>query len=154
MSKLYIGNQLVVNPDVKLEKVELTQEEYDALTTKQDNVLYLITDAANPLEDIYDKLNLSNSNMIAGSLTQAIDGSHNYVIETDSSQALTIADNYLAGYETYIIIRNTGTADITITYPTGNNIFSNETELVIPAGKLGEISIISAINNFYIRGAA
>lgn len=103
---------------------------------------------------IGDTLIAKDDKLEWGQLTQAIDGSINYIVETNTNQTLTIADNYLRGYETYIIIRNTGTSDITITYPTGSNIYSNETELVIPAGKLGEISIISAINNFYIRGAA
>lgn len=66
MSKLYIGNQLVVNPDTKLEKVELTQAEYDALTTKEDNVLYLITDAVNPLEELSDTIDQHLQNVSNG----------------------------------------------------------------------------------------
>ena len=48
MSKIYLGDKLVIDPDKKLEKVKLTQAEYDALTTKKDNILYVITDAPNP----------------------------------------------------------------------------------------------------------
>lgn len=50
MSKFYIGNELIIDPDVKLEKVELTQAEYDALENKKDNILYIITDAEDPFE--------------------------------------------------------------------------------------------------------
>lgn len=56
MSKFYLGNELIIDPDVKLEKVLLTQAEYDALTEKDDNKLYIIIDAKNPLEDIQNKL--------------------------------------------------------------------------------------------------
>lgn len=66
MSKFYIGEKLALDPDVKLEKVELTQAEYDALTTKKDNVLYLITDAKNPLEDIVDEIDKHMQNVTPG----------------------------------------------------------------------------------------
>lgn len=54
--KLYVGNDLIINPDDKLEKVELTQSEYDSLTDKKDNVLYVITDAENPIETINNNI--------------------------------------------------------------------------------------------------
>lgn len=66
MSKFYIGNTLVVDPDIKLEKVELTQAEYDALTTKEDNILYLITDAVNPLEKLSDTVDQHLQNISDG----------------------------------------------------------------------------------------
>lgn len=66
MSKFYIGNRLAFDPDVKLEKVELTQAEYDALTTKKDNVLYLITDAENPLEEITNTIDQHLQNVTPG----------------------------------------------------------------------------------------
>ena len=66
MSKFYIGNRLAFDPDVKLEKVELTQAEYDALTTKKDNVLYLITDAVNPLEEITNTIDQHFQNVTPG----------------------------------------------------------------------------------------
>lgn len=45
MAQFYLGNDLIFDADVKLEKVELTQQEYDDLADKKDNVLYIITDA-------------------------------------------------------------------------------------------------------------
>lgn len=66
MSKFYIGNKLAFNPDVKLEKVELTQQQYDDLATKQDNVLYIITDAVNPLEEIQDTIDGHLQNVTSG----------------------------------------------------------------------------------------
>ena len=66
MSKFYIGNKLAFNPDVKLEKVELTQQQYDNLATKQDNVLYIITDAVNPLEEIQDTIDGHLQNVTSG----------------------------------------------------------------------------------------
>ena len=66
MSKFYIGNKLAFNPDVKLEKVELTQQQYNDLATKQDNVLYIITDAVNPLEEIQDTIDGHLQNVTSG----------------------------------------------------------------------------------------
>ena len=54
MSKLYLGDKFIIDPDVKLEKVKLTQAEYDALTDKKDNILYVITDAPNPYSKIVE----------------------------------------------------------------------------------------------------
>lgn len=81
MSKLYIGNKLILNPDDKLEKVELTQAEYDALTTKKDNILYLITDADNPLEELTDKVDKHLQNITTG-LNHIPDGGHERQILT------------------------------------------------------------------------
>lgn len=59
MAKLYLGSELVIDPDKKLESIELTQAEYDALTEVRPNVLYLITDAENPLDEVYTKIDNS-----------------------------------------------------------------------------------------------
>lgn len=62
----YIGSELIFDPDVKLEKIELTQAEYDALTSKKDNVLYIITDASNPLDELTDKVDKHLQNTTNG----------------------------------------------------------------------------------------
>lgn len=56
MPNLYIGKKLIIKPDDQLEKVELTQAEYDALEIKDPNKLYFILDAKNPLDDINKNL--------------------------------------------------------------------------------------------------
>ena len=62
----YIGSELIFDPDVKLEKIELTQAEYDALISKKDNVLYIITDASNPLDELTDKVDKHLQNTTNG----------------------------------------------------------------------------------------
>lgn len=65
MSKIYLGGKLVIDPDKKLEKVKLTQAEYNALTTKKDNILYVITDAPNPynkLVEVEEQFNTHKNN--------------------------------------------------------------------------------------------
>lgn len=60
MSKLYLGNKLIIDPDTKLEKRVLTQKDYDNLSIKQNNVIYVITDAPSPfskLIEVEDYLN-------------------------------------------------------------------------------------------------
>lgn len=60
MSKLYLGNKLIIDPDLKLEKRVLTQKDYDNLSTKQNNVIYVVTDAPSPfskLVEVEDYLN-------------------------------------------------------------------------------------------------
>ena len=60
MSKLYLGNKLIIDPDLKLEKKVLTQKDYDNLSTKQNNVIYFVTDAPSPfsrLIEVEDYLN-------------------------------------------------------------------------------------------------
>ena len=71
----YIGSELIFDPDVKLEKIELTQAEYDALTSKKDNVLYIITDASNPLDELTDKVDKHLQNTTNG-LNHIPDGGH------------------------------------------------------------------------------
>ena len=66
MSKFYIGNKLALDPDTVLQKVELTQAQYDALATKQDNILYVITDATNLLEEVENKLDQHLQNVTSG----------------------------------------------------------------------------------------
>ena len=66
MSKFYIGNKLALDPDTMLQKVELTQAQYDALATKQDNILYVITDATNLLEEVENKLDQHLQNVTSG----------------------------------------------------------------------------------------
>lgn len=62
MAKLYLGNELIIDPDVKLEKVELTQAQYNALTTKDPNKLYIITDATDTLgQSLYGLLASSDT---------------------------------------------------------------------------------------------
>lgn len=60
MSKLYLGNKLIIDPDLKLEKRVLTQKDYDNLSIKQNNVIYVVTDAPSPfskLIEVEDYLN-------------------------------------------------------------------------------------------------
>lgn len=60
MSKLYLGNKLIIDPDLKLEKRVLTQKDYDNLSTKKNNVIYVVTDAPSPfskLIEVEDYLN-------------------------------------------------------------------------------------------------
>lgn len=60
MSKLYLGNKLIIDPDTKLERKVLTQKDYDNLSTKQNNVIYVVTDAPSPfskLVEVEDYLN-------------------------------------------------------------------------------------------------
>ena len=71
----YIGSELIFDPDVKLEKIELTQAEYDALISKKDNVLYIITDASNPLDELTDKVDKHLQNTTNG-LNHIPDGGH------------------------------------------------------------------------------
>lgn len=74
MSKLYIGEELIIDPDVKLEKVELTLAEYEALSNKKDNVLYVITDAINPIEDLEARVTkLENNSGNSGSSSSVPD---------------------------------------------------------------------------------
>ena len=54
MSKLYLGNKLIIDPDLKLERKVLTQKDYDNLSTKQNNVIYVVTDAPNPLNTLIE----------------------------------------------------------------------------------------------------
>lgn len=84
MSKFYIGNKLAFDPDTKLEKVELTQAQYDALPTKKDNVLYLITDAVNPLEEIEDKIDTHLENNTPGLSHIPSGGSEGNILMYDS----------------------------------------------------------------------
>lgn len=56
MSKLYIGNKLIIDPDVKLEKVEITQAAYDTLADKKDNIVYCITDAPNQIQYLHEEV--------------------------------------------------------------------------------------------------
>ncbi len=85
MSKFYIGNRLAFDPDVKLEKVELTQAEYDALTTKKDNVLYLITDAENPVEEITNTIDQHLQNVTPGLNHIPSGGSEKQILAYQSS---------------------------------------------------------------------
>ena len=66
MSKFYIGNKLALDPNTMLQKVELTQAQYDALATKQDNILYIITDATNLLGEVENKLDQHLQNVTSG----------------------------------------------------------------------------------------
>lgn len=66
MSKFYIGNKLALDPNTMLQKVELTQAQYDALATKQDNILYVITDATNLLGEVENKLDQHLQNVTSG----------------------------------------------------------------------------------------
>lgn len=84
MSKFYIGNKLAVDPDIKLEKIELTQAEYDALTTKEDNVLYLITDAVNPLEELSNMLDQHLQNNSDGFNHIPSGGAENQILTYES----------------------------------------------------------------------
>lgn len=54
MSKLYLRDKLLVDTDKTLQKVLVTQQEYDSIPAenKKDNELYVITDAPNPYTDI------------------------------------------------------------------------------------------------------
>lgn len=81
MSKFYLGNELIIDPDVKLEKVLLTQAEYDALTEKDDNKLYIIIDAKNPLEDIQNRLDT-----LEGSKGIVLEDNQLIYYTTDSNQ--------------------------------------------------------------------
>lgn len=67
MAKLYLGNDLIIDPDVKLEKVELTQAQYNALTTKDSNKLYIITDATDTVREDVDLIyQVVNDQIIPG----------------------------------------------------------------------------------------
>lgn len=60
MSKLYLGNKLIIDPAFKLERRVLTQKDYDNLSIKKNNVIYVVTDAPSPfskLIEVEDYLN-------------------------------------------------------------------------------------------------
>lgn len=101
MSKFYIGNRLAFDPDIKLEKVELTQAEYDALTTKKDNVLYLITDAVNPLEEITNTIDQHFQNVTPGLNHIPSGGSEKQVLayQSDGKAKWETLSNILPGME-------------------------------------------------------
>ena len=97
----YIGSELIFDPDVKLEKIELTQAEYDALTSKKDNVLYIITDASNPLDELTDKVNKHLQNTTNG-LNHIPDGGHERQIlawQADGKAKWANTSNVFTGLE-------------------------------------------------------
>ena len=97
----YIGSELIFDPDVKLEKIQLTQAEYDALTSKKDNVLYIITDASNPLDELTDKVNKHLQNTTNG-LNHIPDGGHERQIlawQADGKAKWTNTSNVFTGLE-------------------------------------------------------
>ena len=97
----YIGSELIFDPDVKLEKIELTQAEYDALTSKKDNVLYIITDASNPLDELTDKVDKHLQNTTNG-LNHIPDGGHERQIlawEADGKAKWANTSNVFTGLE-------------------------------------------------------
>lgn len=65
MPEFYIGSEFIFDPDKKLEKIELTQAEYDALEEKQENMLYIITDSINPLIEIDERISDIEINHVA-----------------------------------------------------------------------------------------
>ena len=90
MSKLYIGNELIIDPDVKLEKIELTQEEYNTLEEKKDNILYVITNAEDPLEEVNNKIN--NLNIGYFGTEEEIDLKRDFAVRMEDGSIFIIKD--------------------------------------------------------------
>lgn len=84
MAKLYLGTELIVDLDKKLEKVSITQAEYNALTTKDDGVIYVITDADDRITEIEGKIEEANFNV-----NSLVNSSVQSVTTTGSGNAIT-----------------------------------------------------------------
>lgn len=99
----------------KLEKVELTQAEYDALETKDENTLYVITDATSSEETSVD---LSN-----------------YYTKDELKYNLTTTYNSYDGYDQ--IITNDGSA-LNVAHINGQSILGQKQSITIEGGSSSE----------------
>ena len=127
MSKLYLGNKLIIDPDLKLEKKVLTQKDYDNLSTKQNNVIYFVTDAPSPfsrLIEVEDYLN-----------THKNDEDIHVPIEREEGQLLSVDEN------DYLNWRNLDKSDV------GLDKVDNTADIDKPVSTAQQQAITSAKNS-------
>ena len=80
MAKFYLGNTLIIDPDVKLERVLITQDEYNNLAVKDEGKLYVIVDAENPLKDIQNVIDKHLENSTNGLNHIPANGQENQIL--------------------------------------------------------------------------
>lgn len=131
MSKLYLGNKLIIDPDTKLERRVLTQEDYDNLPIKKDNVIYCITDAPNPLNTLVEIEDYFN--------THKNDKDIHIPTEREEYQVLSVDEN------DYLKWRNLDKSDI------GLDKVDNTADIDKPVSTAQQQAITSAKNS--VNGA-
>lgn len=115
LSNYYTKEEVDALLEPKLEKVELTQAEYDALETKDENTLYVITDATSSDETSVD---LSN-----------------YYTKDELKYNLTTTYNSYDGYDQ--IITNDGSA-LNVAHINGQSILGQKQSITIEGGSSSE----------------
>lgn len=71
-----------------------------------------------------------------------------------STNELSLSGNTLTdGYEIHVIVKNNGSADVTVTLPSDGGYVTVGDTIKITAGHTGEINIISDGTSLYVRGA-
>lgn len=80
----YLGDKLIIDPEVKLERRLITQAEYDVLSDRKDNILYVIVDAPDKVQELKDVIQVLNTRI--SEMQQALSTKAN---TTEMQQALT-----------------------------------------------------------------
>lgn len=76
------------------------------------------------------------------------------VASISASASLKFSSVFAAGRQIHTIIKNTGSADITVTMPSSNSSYLCDVDsLTIPAGKFAEVNAISDGSTIYLRSA-
>ena len=77
------------------------------------------------------------------------------VIATISANAsFSLNNTNLAdGYELHVIVKNSGSNEITVTFPNSGKYVAVVSSIKIASGKVGEINVISDGSKLYVRGA-
>jgi hypothetical protein len=77
------------------------------------------------------------------------------VIATISANAsFSLNNTNLAdGYELHVIVKNSGSNEITVTFPNSGKYVAVVSSIKIAGGKVGEINVISDGSKLYVRGA-
>ena len=131
MSKLYLGNKLIIDPDLKLERKVLTQKDYDNLSIKQNNVIYVVTDAPSPFSKLIEVEDYLN--------THKNDEDIHVPTEREEGQLLSVDEN------DYLNWRNLDKSDV------GLDKVDNTADIDKPVSTAQQQAITSAKNS--VNGA-
>lgn len=166
MANIYLGDELIFDGNSKLEKQELTQAEYNALTKKKDNVLYCITDAPNQAQYFQEQINavketnkeqsevLDKTVLHLGTLALDSNGGN-----LGNTPQLSVTDNQLKGFyeenpdRHYTINLNfdptdVGPADCVITKDSDNKYYLNIYYYATPTNSAGDVYAKYEIGNY------